>query len=219
MAPRLECTVAPMPVDAARYTPPAPGAARAGLLFVGRLTPQKGVDALLDAFARMRTRTTLDVLGRGPEGGALHARAAALGVADRVRWHDPQPPASLAPWYQRAVALVVPSTEEGLGLVAVEALLCQTPVVAFRSGGIVDIVRDGATGLLAPAGDVDALAARLDQIVSEPALARRLGAAGRAHVEARFTPQAAAAQYRAVYDAVVTSPAGVAPARSSRERA
>ena len=202
MAPRLDCRVAPMPVDAARYTPPAAGAERAGLLFVGRLTTQKGVDLLLAALARMRRPAMLDVIGHGPEAGRLHARAATLGIAARVRWLDPQPPASLAPWYRAAVALVVPSTEEGLGLVAVEAMFCETPVVAFRSGGITDVVRDGETGLLARAGDVDALASCLDRIVSDRALARRLGRVGRTHVEARFTPGAVAATYRAVYDGV-----------------
>lgn len=213
MAPRLACTVAPMPVNAARYTPPAADAARTGLLFVGRLTPQKGVDLLLDALARMRTTVTLNVIGRGPEANALHARAASLGVADRVRWLDPQPPASLTPWYRGAAALVVPSTEEGLGLVAVEAMLCETPVVAFRSGGITDVVRDQETGLLAPPGDVDALAACLDRVLSDQALARRLGSAGRRHVETQFTPEAAAATYRAVYDGALDTGA-VKPSRA-----
>ncbi len=216
MAPRVQCAVAPMPVDAERYAPPNADTGRAALLFVGRLTPQKGVDALLDAFARMRTRTTLDIVGRGPEADALRARADGLGVSERVRWIDSQPPTLLAPWYQRAVALVVPSTEEGLGLVAVEAMLCETPVVAFRSGGLTDVVRDGETGLLAPAGDVDGLAACLDRIVGDPALARRLGRAGRAEVAARFTPDAVASAYRGVYDRVVAKSPRAADARGGR---
>ncbi len=200
MAPGLACAVAPMPVDSALYRPPPDDATRDGILFVGRLTPQKGVRQLLDAFARMAARTTLDVVGRGPEYADLRAHADALGIAQRVRWLDPQPPASLAPYYARAAALAVPSTEEGLGLVAVEALLCGTPVVAFRSGGIVDVVRDGETGLLAPARDVDAFAAALDRVVSDPALARRLAANGRAFVDTRFTPAATAHTYRGVYE-------------------
>ena len=205
MAPGVACAVAPMPVDADRYRPPADDATRRGLLFVGRLTRQKGVHHLLDALARMRARTTLDVLGRGPEYAALRAQAESLGVAERVRWLDPQPPESLAPYYAGAVALAVPSTEEGLGLVAVEAMFCETPVVAFRSGGITDVVRDGETGLLAPADDVDALAAALDRVATDATLARRLGQGGRALVASRFTPQAAAASYRAVYDGVIAS--------------
>ena len=213
MGPRVDCSVAPMPVDVERYAPPGRGSRRAGLLFVGRLTPQKGLDALLDAFARMQARTTLDVIGGGPDEGALRARAASLGIADRVRWHNPVPPTSLAPWYAGASAVVVPSREEGLGLVAVESLLCETPVVAFRSGGIVDIVRDGETGLLAPPGDAPALAACLDRVVGSHDLARRLGAAGRAHVSARFSPAAAAATYRAVYDRALAQLGAPSPAR------
>ena len=213
MAPGAACAIAPMPVDADRYRPPTDDAARSGLLFVGRLTRQKGLHHLLDALARMRARTTLDVLGRGPESAALRAQADALGIADRVRWLDPQPPESLAPYYAGALALAVPSTEEGLGLVAVEALFCETPVVAFRSGGITDVVRDGETGFLAPADDVDALAAALDRVVMQPALARGLGRSGRALVASRFTPAAAAASYRAVYDQVID------PAAAGRRRA
>lgn len=205
MAPRAGCVVAPMPVDADRFQPPGAGAARQGLLFVGRLTRQKGVHLLLDAFARMRAETTLDVVGRGPEYAALRAQAEALGVAHRVRWLDPQPPASLAPYYAGALALAVPSSEEGLGLVAVEAMFCETPVVAFRSGGITDVVRDGETGLLAPADDVGRLAGALDRVVMDAALARALGAAGRAFVASRFTPAAAAASYRQLYDGVLAT--------------
>ncbi len=215
MTPRVACRVAPMPVDARRYVPPDDGEPRAGLLFVGRLTVQKGVATLLDAFARMRAPTTLTIVGGGPEETALRARAEALGVAGRVEWRDPVPPASLAPWYAGATALVVPSTEEGLGLVAVEALLCATPVVAYRSGGIPDVVRDGVSGLLAPANDVDALAAALDRIVGDQVLARHLGESGRAFVEARFTPAAAAATYRAIYDEVL-EPRGSTPSGPSR---
>lgn len=199
MAPGLACEVAPMPVAVDRFVPPADHARRAGLLFVGRLSEQKGVHLLLDALARMASSASLTVVGSGPEEARLRARAAQLGIGSRVRWLPSQPQEALGALYGAAVALVVPSREEGLGLVAVEAHLCGTPVVAFDSGGLRDVVHDGVDGRLVPADDVVALAAALDALHGAPDVAARLGAAGRARALADFAPAAVAARYRALY--------------------
>ena len=80
-----------------------------------------------------------------------------------------------------------------------EAQLCETPVVAFDSGGLRDVVHDGVDGRLVPADDVAALAAALDALLGAPDVAARLGAAGRARALADFAPAAVAARYRALY--------------------
>ena len=97
----------------------------------------------------------------------------------------------------------MPSRDEGLGLVAVESLLSETPVVAYRSGGIVDLIVDGETGLLTREGSVDELAAAVMQLLDNPASAERMGAAGRARMLSAFSPATAAATYHAVYQAAV----------------
>lgn len=205
MAPSLSCEVAPMPVEDALFAAPATDAPRDGLLFVGRLTAQKGVDVLLRAMTRLPPDETLTVVGDGPEGDALRALATSLGLADRVRWLGALPPREVAPCYARARALVVPSREEGLGLVAVEAQLSGTPVVAADSGGLPDVVRDGATGLLVPADDAAALATALRALRDDPSRAARLAHAGQAAARAAFTPDGVAARYEAIYRRVASA--------------
>jgi glycosyltransferase involved in cell wall biosynthesis len=193
--------VSPMPVATSLFTP---GASRhaARFLFVGRLNEQKGIEHLLDALARMRTRAELDVVGEGAAADALRQRAADLGVSDRVIWHGALPQPRLVEFYRRATALVVPSVGEGLGLVAVEAQLCETPVVAFASGGLIDAVEDERTGYLVPPGNDAALATRLDRVLADPAR-DAIGRAARQAALARFAPESAARRYAQLYRSVL----------------
>lgn len=194
--------IAPMPVNADLFSP---GGTRDQhkLLFVGRLSTQKGGELAVRALARMERPATLDIVGAGPESDRIINVARELGVGERVTMLGPLDQEALAERYRRSVALLVPSLEEGLGLVAVEAHLCETPVVAFASGGLVDVVTDECTGLLVPPGDVEALAVALDRILGAPELRERLGRAGRESALARFTPAAAAAQYASIYRSVL----------------
>ncbi len=163
MAPRVAVAVEPMPVDIELFTPGGP---REPLrfLFVGRLNAQKGVAILLDALAATHSAASLDIVGNGPDRTALEARVVALGLGGRVTFHGALAQGELVPLYRAATAVVVPSANEGLGLVAVEAQLCEAPVIAFRSGGLVDTITDGQTGLLVPPGDVRALSSAMDSL-------------------------------------------------------
>jgi glycosyltransferase involved in cell wall biosynthesis len=143
---------------------------------------------------------TLDVIGDGPEQAALLALATSLGVADRIRWHGALPQPALVPFYQRTRAVVIPSREEGLGLVAVEAQLCGAPVVAYASGGLVDVVQPTFGGSLVPPGDLDALAEAVAQCVGSEQEADLRGHAGREGMLAQFSPEAVAVRYHQLYE-------------------
>jgi glycosyltransferase involved in cell wall biosynthesis len=188
-----------MPVDVDLFTP---GGIRARdrLLFVGRLLPQKGMEHLLRALASLPGHVTLDAVGDGPDAQRLRNLASELGVSGRVTWRGPQPQPELVELYRAATAVVMPSVDEGLGLVAVEAHLCETPVVAFDSGGLRDVVTDGDNGLLVRPMSSDALAAALRSLLDHPDQGATLGRRGRMTALARFAPAAVARKYAAIYE-------------------
>jgi len=105
--------------------------------------------------------------------------------------------------YRRAAAVVVPSIDEGLGLVAVEALLCEAPVVAFDSGGLKDIIQHEKTGLLVAPGDRSALARTLDDLLTREGRGADLGRAGRLYALSAFAPESAARRYAGIYRQVL----------------
>ncbi|MDQ2889270.1 MAG: glycosyltransferase [Gemmatimonadota bacterium] len=195
---RSEPTVAPMPIDVERFNPMGERDANR-IVFVGRLSEQKGIRNAIVALASMRRSIELDVVGEGPERGALTELAAALGVSDRIVWHGQVRADTVAALLAGASALIAPFTDEGLGLVAAEAQLCETPPVAYASGGITDMIQDGVTGALVAPGDTTALATAVERIVTDPELRARLGRAGRTSALETFAPAAVAATYARIY--------------------
>lgn len=196
--------VAPMPVGTELFTP---GGARKtnALLFVGRLKKQKGLDLLLRALAQLPAAVSLDVVGEGEEREALQSLAGQLGVAARVRWHGAQPQQALVEFYRSATATVIASIDEGLGLVAVESMLCETPVVAFESGGIPDVVQHDRTGILVRERSVEELASAIESLLARPDRGQALGAAGRLHALATFAPESVARRYIDIYRSAIAS--------------
>jgi glycosyltransferase involved in cell wall biosynthesis len=199
--------VAPMPVATSLFTPGGERS-RNRLLFVGRLNAQKGIELLLHALKSIPdTSVSLDIVGDGDDRAALEQLAIGLQLGDRVRWHGALPQQQLVNFYRRAAALVVPSIGEGLGLVAVEAQLCETPVVAFESGGLPDAVQHDRTGILVSEVDAAPLAAALVSLLERDDRGASLGAAGRLHALATFAPQSVARRYADIYrNAIATSP-------------
>ncbi len=200
MAPGVDVAVEPMPVNVGLFSPGTAPRAADRFLFVGRLNQQKGIALLLDALALATPDASLDVAGDGDDRAALEVRAQTLGIGSRVRWLGAQSQEQLVPLYRAATAVVIPSEGEGLGLVAVEAQLCETPVIAFRSGGLTDVIDDGRTGVLSPPGDVRALANAMNALLARVDRGATMGKAGRAAALARYSPDVVAQHYASIYE-------------------
>ncbi len=199
-------------VDAAWLdAPPAPPTDAPRLLFVGRLSEQKGVHVLLEAFARLSntgTAAELVLAGDGPLRASLAAQAEAAGIAPAVRFLGYQSGEQIRTHLAQARALVMASFAEGLPVVIMEALALGRPVVATYVAGIPELVRVGETGWLAPAGDTAALAEAMREVLQADAATRaRMGAAGRSAVQARHHAPAESATLAAHIQAALRAEA------------
>jgi glycosyltransferase involved in cell wall biosynthesis len=203
MAPKARIAVAPMPADTALFTAANVERIPGRFLFVGRLNAQKGLRDLLDALAWCPPEVSLDVVGGGDDADALKAHATRLGLGARVHWHGAVERTALPALYRRAQAVVMPSTHEGLGLVAVESQLCRTPVIAYRSGGLPDVVDPSWGGVLVPPGDIRALATAMQGVAAHPEQVDGFGASARATMVDRFSPATVAARYASLYRAAI----------------
>jgi glycosyltransferase involved in cell wall biosynthesis len=185
------------------------GTGRSIVLAVGRLAEQKDFASLIDA---ARQWTDLDqvpllaIAGSGPLAESLAERAAPLGPAVRFLGARPDVPVLLA----AADVFVLPSRWEGQPLILQEALAAGCPIVASRAGGIPDLTGEDAA-LLVPPGDVDALAAALRRVLTDPALAQRLAAAARERAQALPSQDAAIDAALASYRRLTTAVPGRAP--------
>jgi glycosyltransferase involved in cell wall biosynthesis len=198
--------------DPARYHPPARGEDREGVLFVGRLTPHKGVDLLIRA---MPPGAPLTVAGTGghdprpPESGYPELLAR-LASGRRARFVTRADDAEVAALYRRAAVVCLPSVavtcygrrveiSELLGLAAIEAMASGTPVVCSRLGGLPEVVRDGETGFLVEPGDAAGLRDRIATVLADRRLAQRLGDNARRLALEQFTWRACAQRCLAAY--------------------
>jgi len=176
--------------------------------YAGRLVPEKGVNLLIQAFARMRPEcpeARLVIAGTGPQESALRALILQLGISDAVEMHDHLAPGQLASTLERAWVHVVPSRwPEPFGLTATEAMMRGTAVIASRIGGLAESVMHDVTGLHVPPGDEVALAHAMLRILGDRALAERLGAAGRRRALALFSIERSTTQFERLYDTLTS---------------
>jgi glycosyltransferase involved in cell wall biosynthesis len=171
-------TVIPPGTDFGRFGPDASVPREPLLLHVGRLKRYKATDHLLQATRLLKERGmkfSTVVVGDGDDKPRLERLAAKLGLGEQVRFTGFVPEAEKVNWYRRATALVENSVKEGWGLIVMEANACGTPVVVANSPGLRDSSKDGVNGLMYEYGDITALAEKLQRLLSDEALRRRLG--------------------------------------------
>jgi glycosyltransferase involved in cell wall biosynthesis len=173
--------------------------------YVGRLVEEKGPQLLLQAMAGLGGEWRLRLLGAGPLRAKLERLAGDLGLAGRVAFDPPIPSAEMPGYLNRLDVLVLPSLtrphwKEQFGRVLIEAMACGVDVVGSTCGEIPHVIGDA--GLLFPEGDVEALRARLAQLMGDPDLRRDLARRGRERVLARYTQAQVAAETYEVYRAL-----------------
>lgn len=160
------------------------------VVYAGRLVREKGVDTLLRAFdivAQAFSGAELLIAGDGPARKYLMELVTGGHSASRVRFLGHLPQAELERCFEKAWVQVVPSRwEEPFGLVAAEAMMRGTAVVASAVGALSDIIEDGKTGLLVPPGDSRALAGAMIRLLRDIELAENMGRSGRASAQVRF---------------------------------
>jgi phosphatidylinositol alpha-1,6-mannosyltransferase len=164
------------------------------VLFVSRLVKRKGCDALLRAVAGVQ-EAVLVVVGSGPEQPSLERLTRELDVSDRVVFAGQVPDDKLPEYYAAADTFCMPCTDryggldtEGFGVVYLEAQATGLPVVAGRCGGSAEAVEHGVTGVVLDEPTPRSVAVALVHLHRDPALAVRLGGAGRARMEREFAP-------------------------------
>ncbi|MCW2950247.1 MAG: glycosyl transferase group 1 [Thermoleophilia bacterium] len=166
-------------VPDARTAPPNDGRPLVAL-FAGRLSPEKGTQALVEAFARPVDGVQLVVAGDGPE----RARIAALPDVEML---GVLPSDALRQQYDRATMLVMPSLREGFGVVALEAMAHGVPVIAGSVGGLAALVQHEHTGLHVAPGSADELRAAVERLRDDPTLRGRLGEAARKEARENYS--------------------------------
>jgi len=207
----------PNGVDLARFAcrprSPSPGE-KTVLLNVAAMEARKGQEGLLAAFARVRQReprAELRIAGDGPLKPRLEERIRSLGLQDRVRLLGHLPYERLPDELDRAHVYCHPSVtdrrgdKEGIPTVILEAAATGLPVVATRHAGIPEAVREGETGFLVAERDTEALARRILELVRDPGLRRRMGEAGRRHVETHFDVDRIAVARERIYDDLIAA--------------
>jgi glycosyltransferase involved in cell wall biosynthesis len=175
---------------------------------VSRLVPKKGIDVLLDALALMKSRdqrSRAEIIGGGPLLEELQRRAAELDIEDRVDFLGRQPSSAVSDAYRRCSMVVLPcridddGDRDGMPTVLIEALARGIGVISTDIVGIPELVRHEITGLLVPPDDPLALADAMGRLLDDPALASRLGSAGRDLVAIDHDPGRSVEALRAVF--------------------
>ena len=206
---RDKALVIPTGLDRSWFDNPAPQPARKEryVLFVGRFHIIKGVDLLLRAWSLLQDQAagiTLWLVGEGDELSSLRSLSEQLGVGKSVRFKGYSAQTELSSIYRGAEMVIVPSRNEGLPRVALEAGACGAIRVATRVGGIPETILDGVTGFLVDPESPEALAQGILRALCQPdSEKQRMSAAARAHIQQHFNRETMLARYEHVFQSLL----------------
>jgi glycosyltransferase involved in cell wall biosynthesis len=202
--PRASITVVPDGVDLTHFTSSSSDRQEPLILYVGSLIKRKGVVYLLEAMAsivRAYPSCRLVIVGGGPERPSLENVASNLDLNEQVTFAGSQTPDQVLNWMQRAKLFVLPSVEEGLGVVLLEALACGIPIVASHVGGIPEVVTPDV-GVLVPPADANSLAEAIGQLLGDDHQWAQMSANARARAENHYDWHQIAAQFITIYERI-----------------
>ncbi len=204
---KMKIYVFPMPYDAEKLETADDKVEREKgyILSVGRLNYQKGQDYLIKACGILKEKGysfRVDIIGGGPERERFEDLIRQLGLGGKIKLLGPLPHNEVIRHYKRAEIFVLPSVDEGFGMVFVEALASGTAIIGADSGGVKDIIKDGKTGLLVPPEDEVELAKAIMKFLDDGDFATRTAEAGRDFVLNNFTPSATAEKLNTIYRSV-----------------
>jgi glycosyltransferase involved in cell wall biosynthesis len=201
--------VVPNGIDLDRWRPGEGGGIPPGVPAEGprvgtvlRLSADKDVEGLIDAFAGLPGSPRLVIVGDGPLRGELERRAAASGAGERIVFLGRRE--DVAGVLAHLDLFVLPTRAEGLPNSVLEAMALARPIVAHRVGGVPELVRDGEEALLVAPGDTAGLGAALERLLADEGLARRLAGAARRRVEEEFSFSARLARLEDIYERIAT---------------
>lgn len=196
-------------LDMARFVPHAHRCcklcepAQKVIMHISNFRPVKRVTDVVRVFKKVTEHidARLVMVGDGPERLSAVGVAKQLGIADRILYPGTHP--NIEEIIPCADIILQPSEHESFGLVPLEAMACEVPVVATGSGGIREVVEDGVTGYLCEVGDIDAMAERSLRLLNAPEQAREMGRRGRQRAIAHFAKEKIVPQYEALYEEVL----------------
>jgi len=200
---RFEIPIIPNGVDLDVYAMKEHDWSTPRILSVGRIVHQKGLDLAVHALSDLKDLNwEWRIVGDGPEMNALKTLAAQLGISDRVIFQGWQSRAELIQCYKHSNLFLFPSRHEGMPNAVLEAMASGLPVIASRIAGYEELVLDSETGLLVESENKEALRNALRDLLADPTLRQRMGAASRRRVEQHYSWENTARQYAALLEKV-----------------
>lgn len=207
--PKSVITVIPNGVDVSQFFPSV-RSRWPMILYVGTLITRKGVNYLLQAMSKVvqvQPSFQLVIVGEGPERSNLEKMARDLNLSKHVFFSGAQSPDEVRQWMQQAKIFILPSVEEGLGVVLLESMACGTPIIATAVGGIPDVVTPDV-GILVPPADSDSLAKAILHLLQDDERWRKMSENARKQAEEKYDWQRIAGRFIEIYEKLLNQKHG-----------